>query len=280
MNSIEDKAVGEIFQYFIVFVMAVWTARLAKAKGRSPWAWGGAALLLGLIPPHLFGAVPVAVLLFVKLPATSPGVQVDRLTCARCARSYSDGQHFCTGCGWDLNEAYSPEESDEGQPFPARTQVQTTVPSTAVAKPPETADAAAVETPATEVPVSEAVTSDAAAPATVETPQESSDEPEQAAEAAPGDASEEPDKEHVPWGTFDPGVAPTATVMTSRGIERFDEGKYQEAIDQFTKAIALDANYKEAWERRAEAYATLGRDGEAEEDRRRLNAINPSSSTG
>ena len=73
---------------------------------------------------------------------------------------------------------------------------------------------------------------------------------------------------------------PTAPGMTERGIGLFNLGRTQEAIDQFTKAIALDANYKEAWERRAEAYATLGRDGEAEEDRRRLNAINPSSSTG
>ena len=280
MGSIEDIAVADIFQYFIVFVMAVWTARLAKAKGRNAWGWGGAALLLGLIPPHLFGAVPVAVLLFVKLPATSPAVQADRLTCARCAKSYSEGQHFCTGCGWDLSEAYSPEESDEGQPFPARTQVQTTVPSTAVAKPPETADAAAVETPATEPSVSEAEASDATAATTAETPQEASNAPEQPAEAAPGDASGEPDKEHVPWGTFDPGIAPTATVMTSRGIERFDEGKYQEAIDQFTKAIALDPDYADAWQRRADAYTQLGRSERAEEDRRHLQGLDPSSSPG
>ena len=67
--------------------------------------------------------------------------------------------------------------------------------------------------------------------------------------------------------------------MTERGIRMFNLGRTQEAIDQFTKALALDANFKEAWERRAEAYAVLGRDGEAAEDRRRMNAINPSSST-
>ena len=73
---------------------------------------------------------------------------------------------------------------------------------------------------------------------------------------------------------------PTAPGMTERGIRLFNLGRTQEAIDQFTKAIALDANHKEAWERRAEAYARLGRDGEAEEDRRRLNSINPSSPSG
>ncbi|MCH8831359.1 MAG: tetratricopeptide repeat protein [Chloroflexi bacterium] len=63
--------------------------------------------------------------------------------------------------------------------------------------------------------------------------------------------------------------------MTNRGIERFNEGKVQESIDQFTKALAMDPNHAEAWERRAEAYTRLGRNDEADEDRRRLAAINP-----
>jgi Tfp pilus assembly protein PilF len=63
--------------------------------------------------------------------------------------------------------------------------------------------------------------------------------------------------------------------LTSRGIERFNEGKVQESIDQFTKALAMDSNHAEAWERRAEAYTRLGRNDEADEDRRRLAAINP-----
>ncbi len=97
----------------------------------------------------------------------------------------------------------------------------------------------------------------------------------------PGQTTEvEPEVEHVPWGTYEPGVAPTAAVMTSRGIERFDAGKFQEAIDQFTKAIALDPNYADAWQRRAEAYAQLGRPKQAEEDRRHLQGLDPSSSPG
>jgi Flp pilus assembly protein TadD len=68
--------------------------------------------------------------------------------------------------------------------------------------------------------------------------------------------------------------------MVSRGIERYGEEKYQEAIDQFTKAIALDPNYAEAWERRAEAYAQLGRPQQAEDDRRHLKWLDPSSSPG
>ena len=91
-------------------------------------------------------------------------------------------------------------------------------------------------------------------------------------------AGEEPATEHVPWGTYDPGLAPTAAVMVSRGMERFQEEKYQEAIDQFTKAIALDPNYAEAWEKRAEAYAQMGRSQQAADDRRHLQGLDPSSS--
>jgi Flp pilus assembly protein TadD len=68
--------------------------------------------------------------------------------------------------------------------------------------------------------------------------------------------------------------------MVSRGIARYEEQKYQEAIDQFTKAIALDSNYAEAWERRAEAYAQLGRSQQAEDDRRHLKGLDTSSSPG
>jgi hypothetical protein len=278
---------AEIFQYLVVFPLAVWTARLAITKGRNAWAWGGAALILGLLPWHLFGVLPVLVLLFIKLPTDAPVVPTDRLACARCAKSHTDGQHFCTGCGWDLSESYSPELPDEGQPFPTQpqiqAQVQTTVPSTSVAQPAETTEntvPATVETPGE----AEAET-EADAPTTADAPAaEIAPESVLAQDAvpiAPPETSEpEPDKEYVPWGTYDIGVAPTAAVMVSRGIERFDAGKFQEAIDQFTKAIALDPNYAEAWQRRAEAYAELGRPKLAEDDRRHLQGLDPSSSPG
>ena len=277
---------GEIFQYLVVFLLAVWTARLAIAKGRNSWGWGGAALVLGLLPWHLFGVLPVLILLFIKLPKEAPAEQVDRLACTRCAKSYSNGQHFCTGCGWDLDEAYSPEESDEGQPFPARPQVQTTVQSTGISQQAETADGPAAEfTPTepskTEAPVAETVASSEATAPVVGAPQEeSADSAEDAGGTEADTAEEEPAKAYVPWGTYDVGVAPTAVLMTSRGMERFEEGKFQEAIDQFTKAIALDPNHAEAWQRRAEAYAQLGRPKQAEDDRRHLQGLDRSSSPG
>ena len=262
---------SETFQYLVVIpLLAVWTARLAKTKGRSAWGWGSAALILGLLPWHLFGVLPVLFLLFIKLPTDAPAEQADRLTCARCAKSYADGQHFCTGCGWDLNEAYSPEESDDGQPFPARPQVQTTMPSTGVAQPRETGETPASEPVATEPSVAESI---------AEIPPESADAVSEPSDA-PVNVDPEPATEYVPWGTYDVGVAPTAAVMTSRGIERFDAGKFQEAIDQFTKAIALDPKYIDAWQRRAEAYAQLGRPKQAEQDRLHLQGLDPTSSPG
>ena len=81
---------GEIFEYLVVFLLAVWTAHLAKTKGRSAWGWGAAALILGLLPLHLFGVLPVLVLLFFKLITDSSDVYADRLNCSRCDNVYAE----------------------------------------------------------------------------------------------------------------------------------------------------------------------------------------------
>jgi tetratricopeptide (TPR) repeat protein len=253
-----------LFQYLVVVLLAVWTARLAITKRRNGWAWGGVALILGLLPfqgSGLIAALPVFALMFIKLPSEAPAAPDDRLACARCAKSHSAGQHFCTGCGWDLNGADSPQEPDRGKPILGQPQVPTTVTVTVDSQSPET-----TESPGTEL---DTLLEDETVPADDRT-----SEPDLEADG------EEPDNAHVPWGTYDVGVAPTAAVMVSRGIERFDEGKFQEAIDQFTKAIALDPNYADAWERRSVAYAQLGRPQQAEDDRRHLQGLDPSSSPG
>ena len=73
---------------------------------------------------------------------------------------------------------------------------------------------------------------------------------------------------------------PTASGMTQWGIDLFNLGRIQESVDQFTKAIALDPNFKMAWEHRAESYDKLGRGEQAAEDRRRLRALNATPSAG
>ena len=80
-----------------------------------------------------------------------------------------------------------------------------------------------------------------------------------------------------PWGLPVPGPAPTAAGMTARGAALLSEGKLQEAIDQFTKAIALDPRHREAFERRAEAYSRQGRQERADEDYRQVQALNTGS---
>ena len=75
----------------------------------------------------------------------------------------------------------------------------------------------------------------------------------------------------------EPGPAPTAEGMTARGELLLSEGKLQEAIDQFTKAIALDPRHREALEKRAEAYSRQGRLERADEDYRQVQALNTGS---
>ncbi len=70
---------------------------------------------------------------------------------------------------------------------------------------------------------------------------------------------------------------PTAASMTEHGLRLLEGGHFQLAIDQFTKAIALNSKFKEAWVHRADAYAHMGRADEAAEDRRRSQSIVTSS---
>ena len=87
--------------------------------------------------------------------------------------------------------------------------------------------------------------------------------------------SEEPPER--PWGIPQPGPAPTAEGMTARGAMFLSEGRLQEAIDQFTKAIALDPRHREAFEGRAEAYSKQGRGERAEQDYQSLRILNAGS---
>lgn len=249
---------AEIFQYLVVFLLAVWTARLAITKGRNGWTWGCAALVLGLLPWHLIGVLPVLALMFIKTPIDTT-TQAPPLACIRCNKSHIEDQHFCTGCGWDLRQADTAEKISEGHTSSDRPSIPSGIHSTEVVEAFETQD----EVTSNPLPVLE---------------QEAITERDEASELDSETRLEDLKEEHVPWGTYDVGEAPTAPIMVLRGIERLNEGKFQEAIDQFTKAIALDPNYAEAWEKRSEAYTQLGRLQRAEADRRHLQGLDPSSS--
>lgn len=248
-------------QWLLTLIMAVllawWTTRLARSKGRQqPWLWGLAALIITspIVPDpwRLLGMVPLLALIFLKAPQPRVDSPPRELACPKCQAGHSASQRYCISCGWELGRAY-PEIGITAQE-PGQETAETPQPTAEKPEAPEP------------VLASEAIQ-------TTEAPSDPTPAP--ADEATDVVVEPEPTpKVPVYFGT------PTATGMTERGIHFFNLGRTEESIDQFTKAIALDPNHKEAWERRAEAYATLGRDGDAAEDRRRLNAINPSSSTG
>ena len=248
----------QLLQILTMVLVVLWTVRLARSKGRHPWMWGGAALMLSLIGiPNslsLMGIAPVVILLFLKRPQAGSDPGPGRSDCPRCKNLYTHSQRYCVNCGWELSKPYA------GEPTPA----EETVSAPAGAGNVETSVATGDSPPGEPV--------EAATEATSQVGDNPVDE-EVEKQPAPAEASSETE---IRTGR---GV-PTAASMTERGANLFDQGRVQESIDQFTKAIALDPSYKKAWEQRAEAYARLGRGEEADEDRRRLRALNATPSAG
>ena len=239
-------------------LVAIWTARVARSKGRNPWLWAGASFVLGIpgMPTvHLLAVVPLLILMFLKSPQQRTRNIAPPNTCPKCQEISAASSRFCTSCGWELS--VTPEPG-------------------AAAEPEQPVSAPVIEEPET------VVASTAAEPnATDESPSVAVEEPapEAVSETATDAAQEEPPP-LTAYRTPVPVDAPTAAGMTERGVRLFNQGRIQESIDQFTKAIALDPNYIQAWAKRAEAYAMLGRGDQAAEDRRTLDALDASSSSG
>ncbi len=273
----------DLLLVFLVPFVAFWTARLALARGRNPWIWGGGALVLGIPWPGIdlpiLGVVPVLFLMFFVKPSGQVSRR-ERNSCSRCASPHAQGQNYCTKCGWDLSREYSPEGSDT---MLASEMIQSQNSSTATLELPS-------EQPASEAPTQQVVPTPE--PSTMPEPtgevpgditgkSVAETTPEQVSTATPGEESEQTDQTGDPtvrpWGIPQPSPAPTAEGMTARGAALLSEGKLQEAIDQFTKAIALDSQHREAFERRAEAYTRQGRGERAQEDYRSIQALNASS---
>ena len=277
----------DIFLYALTFFVAFWTARAALARGRNPWVWGGAALVVGLLPfdqLRLLSVAPVLYLMFFVRPTEQSARRPQRDTCSKCASPHSPGQNFCTKCGWDLSREYSPEANDT---VLASEMHQPQSSSTATAeRPAETvADPPISPAPSPSDPPAGAVSdpSVSAEQARESVPEASSgqssspQDEERKTEPSHPQPEAEPESGPRPWGSPQPGPAPTAETMTARGAVLLSEGRLQEAIDQFTKAIALDPKHREAFERRAEAYTQQGRGERAEEDYRQIQALNAGS---
>ena len=248
---------GPIFLYISLAMVLTWTVRLARAKAShpwvNPWVYGCASvapILLSMATKdgswQLLSVVPMVILLFLRAPQPQSNPGPEGITCARCLAKHPHGRYYCTSCGWELMKPYPEDIAVAGEKAPAPPIVERPEPiaPAAVTAPVENLGPPPEDQSATEkVPIAE------------ETPAEA---PSEKVAEAPAPISR--------------GV-PTAGSMTERGLALFEQGRVQESIDQFTKAIALDPNYRQAWEGRADAYARLGRKDAAAEDLRRLKAI-------
>ena len=266
-----------IWQLISLAIIVLWTARLARAKGMNPLAWGvGSALLMAagwfLLPEWrsymvFVGMGPLVFLLLFRSPlfrrsnpAAATTARVAAVSCPRCAAADPGGQNYCVHCGWDLSRPYA-ESTDSGE-------------TAAPAASPAESTATVLET-AADIPAA-AVTE--SAPEATATPAASPERPPAAPVAAPilaQDTEPPPETAETAPATPPPAVRriPTAANLTEQGIALFSQGRVQEAIDQFTKAIALDPKYRLAWEQRAEAYGRLGRAERQAADRRQLETI-------
>ena len=256
-----------LFLILAAFLIVVWTVRLARSKGRHPWMWGGAALILSSIPPHsLFGIIPIVILLVLRRNQDSVDAMPAQPACPKCNTLHSRDHSYCVNCGWELTRPYADETSTGEEQVSTQISSQSTEPMAATADSP----AAQSEDPEAEL-VAEVESTSQLEP----TP------PEPVLQDAPAGApTESPEEVPAELEIRRHRGIPTAAGLTQWGIDLFDLGRIQESIDQFTKAIALDPNFKMAWERRAESYTKLGRGEQAAEDRRRLRALNATPSAG
>ena len=273
-----------VFLIAALALVSVWTSRLAKAKGRNPWLWGGASFDLGIPTVHLFAVVPLIIIMFLKTPQQQAEGILKTTDCPKCQATIAVSSRYCTKCGWELARVTALDT-------PQEVEAPITAASTQTEEPPEVAQQpgqvfAETETAQPEGLVNESAsvtvadsTSDPAGeqPATIDS--WATADAETPDNAATNDAAtEEMPAPITSYRKPVPVDAPTASVMMERGVQLFNQGRTQEAIDQFTKAIALDAGFIEAWAKRAEAYALLGRGDQAAEDQRRLDSLNASSS--
>lgn len=252
-----ELTLSNIFLYFSLALVLLWTVRLARSKGKNPFLWGGIAFLLMLIPDWsaLLAMGPMVVLLFMKAPQEPVEESVqDAVTCPKCRAYHALGHTYCVNCGWELNRPYA---DSAGQ------STETNVAQTIHLE--QTAEAlAAPELAESPAEVDNSSVTSYAGSSTVEGP---------AAEAPSVDVEEEVTPASPPKPVVSRPVTPAR--FTEQGLERLGEGHLQEAIDQFSKALALDPAYVPALVQRAEAYFQQGREDKAAEDRQQLEALGP-----
>ena len=263
------ETLGPILQILSALFVVLWTARLAYRKGRNPLLWAGMAVLpiAGFYafslpePITILCMGPMVALVFVRSRARVPaeGETDPMVACPRCQHSHEPGPSFCTNCGWELSRPYA---TADATPEPASTPTETPEPVIAAS----TAEAAeSASHSITEAPTAATAPEPVLASGQVAEPPASS-----ATGTTPVDAEPAPAFSAAPMKITRPL---TASGMTEAGLTLFNQGRIREAVDQFTKAIALDPRYRDAWANRAKAYSELGLSDKAAADQRQLEAI-------
>ena len=273
---------ADFLMYISLALVLTWTIQIARAKHRSPWLWGGitAGIMVTMVlmgendPRMLVCMVPMVILLFLKSPQATTSPSPQGVTCGRCGSLQPHGRYYCTSCGWELKRDFA-----EGPPSAEENPISPQQPADASEHPsggPVPHEPAPAATPVEEVarqssesaahpePEAHAATPQSEAPTTSQ-----ASDPEQTASTPSQEPQPVPTSPRSVLKPMSRGV-PTAVTMTERGKGLVEDGRVQEGIDQFTKALALDSSYTLALEARAAAYEHLGRHAEAEQDRRQL----------
>ena len=239
---------NDILLYISLGLAVLWSIRMAQSKRRNPFVWAGLTFALMLIPtlllpslPPILGITPLLILVFLKPSKPVGDTSIpDQIICPKCTAPHMGGYNYCVNCGWELAKPYSdtsvssdPVElvSDpvSNSPEPVEYESQPHITST-------TSDAETYERSESELEIS---------------PTERHVEDKKQSEEAQAPIVVRPT---------------TAAGFTDLGIKLSEEGRHREAIDQFTKSIALDSKYALAWEKRAESYKILGLNDKSSQD--------------
>ena len=252
-----------ILQILSVLFVVLWTARLASKKRRNIIVWAGAAALPA-IAVALIDSLPEAVtilcmgpmvaLVFMptRQPVPTEGETDPTVYCPRCQHAHEPGPNFCTNCGWELTRPYATDGPSTEAPQPSEPVMASTSQDVA------------------ESPVSAETSGASDSPEPVLASEQTADPNHATAATATAEPEPAPAFTAAPMKITRPL---TASGMTEAGLALFNQGRVREAVDQFTKAIALDPRYRDAWANRAKAYDQLGLREKAAADQAQLEAI-------
>ena len=239
---------NDILLYISLGLAVLWSIRMAQSKRRNPFVWAGLTFALMLIPtlllpslPPILGITPLLILVFLKPSKPVGDTSIpDQIICPKCTAPHMGGYNYCVNCGWELSKPYS----------------GTSVSSDPVELVSDPVSKSSEPVEYESQPHITSTTSDA----------ETYEKSESELEISPTERHVE-DKKQSEEAQAPIVVRPTtAAGFTDLGIRLSEEGRHREAIDQFTKSIALDSKYALAWEKRAESYKILGLNDKSSQD--------------